>query len=53
MTVEEAWLGVTRHRPKPRLPKAGRIAIDAPADLIVWACDDPATIPYRYVPRRR
>jgi len=49
MTVEEAWLGVTRHAAKALgLPKAGRIAIDAPADLIVWACDDPATIPYRY-----
>jgi len=49
MTVEEAWLGVTRHAARALgRAKAGRIAIDAPADLIVWACDDPATIPYRY-----
>jgi len=49
MTVEEAWLGVTRHAAQALgRPKAGRIALDAPADLIVWTCDDPATIPYRY-----
>ncbi len=49
MTVDEAWLGVTRYAAQALgLPKAGRIAIDSPADLIVWACDDPATIPYRY-----
>ncbi len=49
MTVEEAWLGVTRYAAKALgLAKAGRIAVDVPGDLIVWACDDPAAIPYRY-----
>lgn len=49
MTVEEAWLGVTRNAAKALgLPKSGRIAIDAPADLIVWRCDDPAAVPYQY-----
>jgi imidazolonepropionase len=49
MTVEEAWLGVTRHAARALgRPKAGQLALDAPADLIVWTCDDPATVPYRY-----
>ena len=49
MTVEEAWLGVTRHAAKAlRLAKVGTIQAGGPADLVVWACDDPATVPYRY-----
>jgi imidazolonepropionase len=49
MTVEEAWLGVTRHAARA-LGGAGSGAITrgARGDLIVWACDDPAVIPYRY-----
>jgi imidazolonepropionase len=49
MTVDEAWLGVTRHAATALgLPKAGTIQAGGPADLVVWACDDPATVPYRY-----
>ncbi|MBA3462869.1 MAG: imidazolonepropionase [Deltaproteobacteria bacterium] len=49
MTVEEAWLGVTRHAAKALgLPTGGTLQADVQADLIVWACDDPATVPYRY-----
>ena len=49
MTVEEAWLGVTRHAAKAlALANAGTIAVGGPADLVVWRCEDPATVPYRY-----
>ena len=49
MTVEEAWLGVTRNGAKALgLPKAGTLQAGAHADLIVWNCEDPATVPYRY-----
>jgi imidazolonepropionase len=49
MTVEEAWLGVTRHAAKAlALPGVGTLAPDAPADLVLWRATDPAEIPYRY-----
>jgi imidazolonepropionase len=49
MTVEEAWLGVTRHAARALgTSGAGMIARGARGDLIVWDCDDPAHIPYRY-----
>ena len=49
MTVEEAWLGVTRHAARAlAIPKGGTLQAGGRADLIVWACEDPATIPYRY-----
>jgi imidazolonepropionase len=49
MTVEEAWLGVTRHAAKALgLARTGTITEGAPADLVIWRCDDPATVPYRY-----
>lgn len=49
MTVEEAWLGVTRHAARAlALATAGTIQVGGAADLVVWACDDPATVPYRY-----
>lgn len=48
MTVEETWLGVTRHAARALRVAAGTIARGARADLIVWACDDPAYVPYRY-----
>ncbi len=49
MTVEEAWLGVTRHAAQALgIAKGGTIQPGGRADLVVWGCDDPATIPYRY-----
>jgi imidazolonepropionase len=49
MTVDEAWLGVTRHAARALgLAGAGAIVGGARGDLIVWRCDDPAYIPYRY-----
>jgi imidazolonepropionase len=49
MTVEEAWLGVTRHAARAlALTGPGTLTPGAPADLVLWHCDDPAAIPYRY-----
>jgi imidazolonepropionase len=49
MTVEEAWLGVTRHAARALdVAGAGTLTAGARGDLIVWACDDPAYVPYRY-----
>jgi imidazolonepropionase len=48
MSVDEAWLGVTRHAAKAIDARAGVLVAGAPADLIVWRCDDPAQVPYRY-----
>lgn len=49
MTVEEAWLGVTRHAARALgLTHAGTLQVGGPADLVLWGCDDPATVPYRY-----
>jgi imidazolonepropionase len=51
MTVEEAWLGVTRHAAKALAlagEGVGTLAVGAPADFVVWRCEDPATVPYRY-----
>ncbi len=48
MTVEEAWLGVTRHAAKALAVDAGVLAAGRPADLVVWDASDPAEIPYRY-----
>lgn len=48
MTVDETWLGVTRHAARALRVAAGTIVRGARADLIVWACDDPAYVPYRY-----
>ncbi len=49
MTVDEAWLGVTRHAARAvGRPEAGMLVVGAPADLVVWNADDPATIPYHY-----
>ena len=42
-------VGVTRHAAKAlQLTEIGTITSGAPADLVVWACDDPAAVPYRY-----
>ncbi len=49
MSVDEAWLGVTRHAAKALgLSGVGTLAAGAPADMIVWDCEEPAQVPYRY-----
>jgi imidazolonepropionase len=48
MSVEEAWLGVTRHAAKALAIEGGQLAVGARADFVVWNCDDPAHVPYRY-----
>jgi len=50
MTVEEAWLGVTRvaARALGLEGHAGVIAPGVRADLVIWRATDPAEIPYRY-----
>ncbi len=48
MTVEEAWLGVTRHGAKALGVEAGQLVVDARADLVSWKCSDPADVPYHY-----
>jgi imidazolonepropionase len=49
MSVEEAWLGVTRHAAKALgLDGVGTLALGSPADVVTWNCDDPAQVPYRY-----
>jgi imidazolonepropionase len=49
MTVEEAWLGVTRNAAQAlALPHAGTLRAGSAADFVVWACDEPGAIPYRY-----
>jgi imidazolonepropionase len=47
MTVEDAWLAVTRHAARAAgRPAAGQLAIGGSADLVIWDCEDPATVPY-------
>jgi imidazolonepropionase len=48
MTVEEAWLGVTRHAATALGVGAGVLLTGAPADLVLWKCNDPADVPYHY-----
>jgi imidazolonepropionase len=49
MTVEEAWLGVTRTAARALgMTDRGVVAPGARADLVVWNSDEPAAIPYRY-----
>jgi imidazolonepropionase len=48
MTVEEAWLGVTRHAARALRVNAGVLAPGAPADVVIWDCEQPAEVPYRY-----
>ena len=50
MTLDEAWLGVTRHAAKALglVDGIGTLAVGAPADIVVWRCEDPAAVPYRY-----
>lgn len=49
MTVEEAWLGVTRVAARALgLTDRGVIAPGARADLVAWNAEHPAAIPYQY-----
>lgn len=48
MTVEEAWLGVTRHAAKALAIDGGQLTVGARADFVIWNCDEPAHVPYRY-----
>jgi imidazolonepropionase len=49
MTVDEAWLGVTRHAATALgLAGPGTIVAGGPADLVAWRCETPAEVPYRY-----
>jgi imidazolonepropionase len=49
MTVDETWLGVTRHAAKAlALDGAGTLVVGAPGDVVVWSCEQPADVPYRY-----
>jgi imidazolonepropionase len=49
MSVEEAWLGVTRHAAKALgLEGPGTLVVGTAADLVVWSCEQPAHVPYRY-----
>lgn len=48
MTVEETWLGVTRHAAAAlRRPDLGQITVGHRADFALWNTDHPASIPYR------
>ncbi|MFH0902176.1 MAG: imidazolonepropionase, partial [Pseudomonadota bacterium] len=49
LTVDEAWLGVTRYaaRAAGRFD-AGRLDPGAAGDAVVWDATDPATVPYHY-----
>jgi imidazolonepropionase len=49
MTVDEAWLGVTRVAARAALrPEAGQLRVGAPADLVLWDTDSAAEVPYHY-----
>jgi imidazolonepropionase len=49
MTVEEAWLGVTRNAAAALgRPGFGTLVAGAPADLVIWRCTEPAHVPYHY-----
>jgi imidazolonepropionase len=49
MSVDEAWLGVTRRAAKAlALDGPGTLVAGAPGDVVVWSCEQPADVPYRY-----
>jgi imidazolonepropionase len=49
MSIDEVWLGVTRRAAKALgLCGPGTLVAGAPADLVVWNCEAPAHVPYRY-----
>jgi imidazolonepropionase len=48
MTVEETWLGVTRHAAAAlRREDLGVLRPGARADFVIWDAEQPAAIPYR------
>ena len=49
MTVEEAWLGVTRHAADVLdRPELGRLEVGARGDAVIWDAEHPAEICYHY-----
>ena len=49
MSVEEAWLGVTRHGAKALgRTDVGTLGQGAAGDVVIWNCHEPAHVPYRY-----
>jgi imidazolonepropionase len=49
MTVDEAWLGVTRHAARALgRTDLGLLAPGSAADLVVWNVERPAEVPYSY-----
>ncbi|MBK7198862.1 MAG: imidazolonepropionase [Myxococcales bacterium] len=53
MTVDEAWLGVTRHAARALgLADRGVLAPGARADLCAWDAAHPAEVPYHYGAQR-
>ncbi len=49
MSVEEAWLGVTRNAARALGDASlGTIAEGGPADLVVWDAELPAEVPYHF-----
>ncbi len=49
MTVEEAWLGVTRYAAQAMgRHDIGVLMVGAAADLVVWDAEHPGDVPYRY-----
>ncbi|MDH1263126.1 imidazolonepropionase [Pseudomonas sp. GD03944] len=53
LTPREALAGMTRHAAQALgLPDAGRIAVGSPADLCLWAVQQPAELAYAVQPGR-
>ena len=48
MTVEEAWLGVTRHAARALRIEAGALVPGARTEVVIWDCTDPGEVPYHY-----
>jgi imidazolonepropionase len=51
MTIEEAWLGVTRNAARAlglEATHVGTLVPGAPAELVIWKTDSPIDVCYRY-----
>ncbi|HEY4177590.1 MAG TPA: imidazolonepropionase [Kofleriaceae bacterium] len=49
MTIDEAWLGVTRHGAKALgMAHVGLLRAGAVGDVVLWKCGHEADVPYRY-----